>query len=180
MMSRRADQPVARYTEELQPLSVRRWDRHQGLVQRQPPNAGNPATAITLPGGARDRPVLRPPSARRKTIGPLLLHRSTYVPVTITIEPGIGQAGRSLAYVRRHNPRLDGPPEPVRPWIAILIALRARGLSCPLVAAAVIRMSVSRWRLRHSRLSNRWPTTATIGPVLHADPSRRGVARSPL
>ena len=71
-------------------------------------------------------------------IGPLSRFTdSTYVTVTITIEPGVGQAGRSLAYVRGHNPSLDGP---VRDRYDHVIAISSRcvHVGCPVrfVAAA--------------------------------------------
>jgi menaquinol-cytochrome c reductase iron-sulfur subunit len=69
------------------------------------------ATTTTLPGwGFAIASVFDRARAVWQAIGPVSRFTdSTYVPVTITIEPRIGEAGRSPAYVRRHNLRLDGP-----------------------------------------------------------------------
>jgi Rieske Fe-S protein len=53
-----------------------------------------------------------------------------YVPKTITIVPGIGEAGRSTAYVRKRNPRLDSDkPDQYNHFIAI--STRCMHLGCP-------------------------------------------------
>jgi menaquinol-cytochrome c reductase iron-sulfur subunit len=69
------------------------------------------AAAITLPGlGFAIAPVFNRGRISWQEIGRLSgFTDSTYTPVAITLDPGVGEAGRSLAYVRRHNPRLDGP-----------------------------------------------------------------------
>jgi menaquinol-cytochrome c reductase iron-sulfur subunit len=55
---------------------------------------------------------------------------STYVPVAVTIEPGLGDAGRSLAYVRRHNPSVDGPVKD-RYDRVVAISSRCAHVGCP-------------------------------------------------
>jgi nitrite reductase/ring-hydroxylating ferredoxin subunit len=57
--------------------------------------------------------------------------------VTITIEPGIGEAGYSLAYVRRHNPAIDGPVKDQYDHV-VAISSRCVHVGCPVryVAAA--------------------------------------------
>jgi Rieske Fe-S protein len=62
---------------------------------------------------------------------------SAYVPETITIQPGIGEAGLSIAYVRRHNLAIDGPVKD-RYDRVIAISSRCVHVGCPVryVAAA--------------------------------------------
>jgi menaquinol-cytochrome c reductase iron-sulfur subunit len=97
------------------------------------------ASAIALPVlGFAIAPVFHRARASWQEIGPLSRFTdSTYVPVTITIEPGVGEAGRSLAYVRRRNPSLDGPAEDRYDHV-IAISSRCVHVGCPVrfVAAA--------------------------------------------
>ena len=55
---------------------------------------------------------------------------SDYMPEVITIEPGIGEAGRSIAYVRKHNEAIDGP---VKDRYDHVVALSSRcvHVGCP-------------------------------------------------
>jgi Rieske Fe-S protein len=55
---------------------------------------------------------------------------STYVPVVVTIEPGLGEAGRTLAYVRRHNPSVDGPVKDRYDQV-VAISSRCAHVGCP-------------------------------------------------
>jgi len=70
------------------------------------------AASFTLPVlGFAAGPVFDRQSALWQDIGPLSdFVETTYKPVVITISPGIGVAGESLAYVRRHDEAIDGPP----------------------------------------------------------------------
>ena len=53
-----------------------------------------------------------------------------YVPTTITIVSGIGEAGRSTAYVRKRNADLDtDPPDQYNEFVAI--STRCMHLGCP-------------------------------------------------
>ena len=52
-----------------------------------------------------------------------------YVPKIITLTMGIGQVGKSTAYVRAHNPSIDGPKLNVEPFIAL--SSRCMHLGCP-------------------------------------------------
>ena len=108
------DQPGGKYTEELQLAGAfvgETVTRRRFMTGAAYAAGAIAATAITLPVlGFAIAPVFDRAPGIWQRIGPLSRFTdSTYVPVTITIEPGIGEAGRSLAYVRRHNPRLDGP-----------------------------------------------------------------------
>ena len=54
----------------------------------------------------------------------------TYVPKTITIVEGIGEAGRSTAYIRKRNPQLDtDKPDRYNDFIAL--STRCMHLGCP-------------------------------------------------
>jgi menaquinol-cytochrome c reductase iron-sulfur subunit len=55
---------------------------------------------------------------------------SNYVPVTITIANGIGEAGKSIAYIRRHNRKLDGPPKDRYDHI-VAVSSRCAHVGCP-------------------------------------------------
>src|SRR5437588_6771636 len=69
------------------------------------------AAAFTLPAlGFAIAPVFKRATATWQDIGPVdRFDDTTYRAVTITIEPGIGEAGLSLAYVRKHSVAIDGP-----------------------------------------------------------------------
>jgi menaquinol-cytochrome c reductase iron-sulfur subunit len=53
----------------------------------------------------------------------------TYIPVTITITEGIGQAGRSTAYVRKRNAKDSDKSDQYNQYIAI--STRCMHLGCP-------------------------------------------------
>src|SRR3954471_17770659 len=56
----------------------------------------------------------------------------TYVPVIFTETPGMGEAGKTTAYIRKHNPQLDGPVQkPERYGQYIAISTRCMHLGCP-------------------------------------------------
>jgi Rieske Fe-S protein len=56
-----------------------------------------------------------------------------YVPRVVTIVAGIGDVGKSTAFVRRRNPQIDGPVDPTIPGGGQYIALSSRcmHLGCP-------------------------------------------------
>lgn len=97
------------------------------------------AAAFTLPVlGFAVAPVFDRASVTWQDIGPLSRFTdSNYVPVVITIEPGIGEAGRSIAYVRKHNLAVDGPIKDQYDHV-IAISSRCVHVGCPVryVAAA--------------------------------------------
>ena len=64
-------------------------------------------------------------------IGPLSnFTDATYVPVTIVISPGVGEAGKSTAYVRKHNQKVDGPIKD-RYDEVVAISTRCAHVGCP-------------------------------------------------
>jgi menaquinol-cytochrome c reductase iron-sulfur subunit len=94
---------------------------------------------FTLPAlGFAIAPVFHQAAADWQDIG--LLSRfsdSDYVPVVIKIANGVGEAGNSIAYVRRHNVEVDGPVKD-RYDEVVAISNRCVHVGCPVryVAAA--------------------------------------------
>jgi menaquinol-cytochrome c reductase iron-sulfur subunit len=95
--------------------------------------AGAVATAaFVLPAlGFAIGPVFEKHEATWQAIGPPdEFPIDTYVPKVITIVPGIGQAGKSTAYVRKRNPQIDtDKPDQYNQYIAI--STRCMHLGCP-------------------------------------------------
>ncbi len=55
---------------------------------------------------------------------------TSYVPRVITVAPGIGEAGKTTVYVRKHNPELDDPmKDSFDRYVAI--STRCAHLGCP-------------------------------------------------
>ena len=95
--------------------------------------AGATATAsFTLPAlGFAIAPVFNRAAIAWQDIGPLSRFTdSDYVPVTIRIDPDVDQAGLSIAYVRRHNPEIDGPVKDRYDHV-IAISSRCVHVGCP-------------------------------------------------
>ena len=98
------------------------------------------AAAFTLPAlGFAIAPDIQPRAVRagRRSGPPATSSRRPTRPKVITIMPGIGEAGNSIAYVRTRNPAIDTEPEDqYNHWIAL--SYRCMHLGCPVrfVAAA--------------------------------------------
>ena len=78
--------------------------------------------------------ALRPPAGRpgRRSARPRTSARTSYVPRVITAQHGIGQVGKTTAYVRALNAEIDSPPNP--PGIEnefIALSTRCMHLGCP-------------------------------------------------
>jgi Rieske Fe-S protein len=92
------------------------------------------AAAFTLPALAF---ALGPVFERRKAtwedIGlPTRFNPNTYIPVNFTQQPGIGDVGKTTAYVRAYNHAIDGPRGPRDQWEEfIAISTRCAHLGCP-------------------------------------------------
>jgi menaquinol-cytochrome c reductase iron-sulfur subunit len=90
------------------------------------------ASAFLLPAlGFALGPVFEKHEQRWQAVGPIdEFPEDTYVPKVITIVDGIGQAGKSTAYVRKRNPKLDtDKPDQYNQYIAI--STRCMHLGCP-------------------------------------------------
>jgi menaquinol-cytochrome c reductase iron-sulfur subunit len=90
------------------------------------------ASAFLLPAlGFALGPVFEKHEQRWQAVGPIdEFPEDTYVPKVITIVDGIGQAGKSTAYVRKRNAKLDtDKPDQYNQYIAI--STRCMHLGCP-------------------------------------------------
>lgn len=101
------------------------------------------AAAITLPAlGFALGPVFARAQDTWQDIGPLgRFTKTDYVPVVIQIEPGIGGAGRSLAYVRRHSDSVDGAVKDQYDHV-VAISSRCVHVGCPVRYVAAARSFV--------------------------------------
>jgi menaquinol-cytochrome c reductase iron-sulfur subunit len=95
--------------------------------------AGGIATAaFLLPAlGFALGPIFKSTAHSWQTVGtPDQFSEDNYVPVVVTLTPGIGEAGKSTAYVRKFNPTIDtDPSDQGSPYIAI--SSRCAHLGCP-------------------------------------------------
>jgi menaquinol-cytochrome c reductase iron-sulfur subunit len=90
------------------------------------------ASAFVLPAlGFALGPVFEKHEQRWQAVGPIdEFPEDTYVPKVITIVDGIGQAGKSTAYIRKRNPQIDtDKPDIYNQYIAI--STRCMHLGCP-------------------------------------------------
>ena len=100
---------------------------------------GIAAAAFTLPAlGVAIAPIFKWQQWTWQAIGtPADFPDNTYETKVITITPGIGEAGNTIAYVRARNPAIDTEPEDqYNHWVAL--SSRCMHLGCPVryVAAA--------------------------------------------
>jgi Rieske Fe-S protein len=95
--------------------------------------------ATVLPAlGFALAPVFEHSGDTWQEVGPLTRYTdSDYVPERITLQPGVGEAGLSIAYIRKHNPAIDGPVKDQYDRV-IAISSRCAHVGCPVryVAAA--------------------------------------------
>jgi menaquinol-cytochrome c reductase iron-sulfur subunit len=90
------------------------------------------AASFTLPAlGFAIGPIFKEAPHRWETVGTVnQFPDNNYIPVVITLTPGIGEAGKSTAYVRKFNPAIDTDPyDRGTPYIAI--SDRCAHLGCP-------------------------------------------------
>jgi Rieske Fe-S protein len=89
-------------------------------------------SAIALPAlGFALGPVFERTELKWQAVGtPDEFPDNTYVPKVVTIVAGIGQAGKSTAYVRKRNPSIDtDKPDKYNQYVAI--STRCMHLGCP-------------------------------------------------
>jgi Rieske Fe-S protein len=101
------------------------------------------AAAFTLPAlGFAIAPVFQHTSDAWQEIGAVSRFTATdYTPEVITIQPGIGEAGLSLAYVRLHDIEIDGPVKDQYDHV-IAISSRCVHVGCPVRYVAAARSFV--------------------------------------
>jgi Rieske Fe-S protein len=89
--------------------------------------AGFAVPAIAFAAG----PIFKNQTLPWQTVGyPDDFPDDNYVPVVITIAPGIGEAGKSTVYMRKRNPAVDTTPaNEYNRWVAI--STRCAHLGCP-------------------------------------------------
>jgi menaquinol-cytochrome c reductase iron-sulfur subunit len=90
------------------------------------------ALAFTLPplAFALGSAVFERPPVHWEAVGaPDDFPNDDYVPRVITIVQGIGEVGKTTAYVRARNQQIDGPFDPKEPFIAL--SSRCMHLGCP-------------------------------------------------
>lgn len=106
--------------------------RRQFMTRTAHSAAAIATAAFTLPVlGFAIGPVFDRAADSWQEVGPLSRFTALdYTPTVITIQPGIGEAGLSLAYVRRHDLAIDGP---VKDRYDRVIALSSRcvHVGCP-------------------------------------------------
>jgi quinol---cytochrome c reductase iron-sulfur subunit, bacillus type len=100
---------------------------------------GIAAASFLLPAlGFAIGPVFTSTPVRWERVGPEdMFNENNYVPVVLTSDPTIGEAGKTTVYVRKHNAAIDTDPyDRDTPYIAI--TTRCAHLGCPVrwVAAA--------------------------------------------
>jgi menaquinol-cytochrome c reductase iron-sulfur subunit len=90
------------------------------------------AGAFTLPAlGFALGPIFKRPPHSWETIGTVgAFPANNYVPVVVTITPGVGETGKTTVYVRKRNPAIDTDRyDRATPYIAI--STRCAHVGCP-------------------------------------------------
>jgi menaquinol-cytochrome c reductase iron-sulfur subunit len=93
------------------------------------------AAAFTLPplAFAVGSALFDRPPVRWEGVGTLAdFPDNTYVPKVITMTTGIGEVGKTTVYMRRHNDKIDSPPNP--PGYdeqVVAVSTRCMHLGCP-------------------------------------------------
>jgi menaquinol-cytochrome c reductase iron-sulfur subunit len=93
---------------------------------------GIAAASFALPAlGFAIGPIFKSAPHRWETVGPTdMFPDDNYIPVVITLTPGIGEAGKATVYVRQKNPAIDTDRyDHDTPFIAI--TTRCAHLGCP-------------------------------------------------
>jgi Rieske Fe-S protein len=106
--------------------------RRRAMVVGGQAAGGIAAAAFLLPAlGFAIGPIFKSTPHRWETVGPESMFTDTnYIPVVLTLTPGVGEAGKATAYVRRFNPEIDTDPyDQGTPYIAI--SNRCAHLGCP-------------------------------------------------
>jgi len=88
--------------------------------------------AFTLPAiGFAMGPVFEKREERWEAVGPIGdFPDDKYIPRTLTVEPGIGDVGKSTVYLRKYNPKLDSEAQDEYSAF-VAISTRCMHLGCP-------------------------------------------------
>jgi menaquinol-cytochrome c reductase iron-sulfur subunit len=106
--------------------------RRRAMVLTANVAGGAAAMAFTLPAlaFALGSAVFERPDAHWEAVGPPGdFVPDDYTAVVLTIVQGIGEVGKTTAYVRARNPSIDGPDDRDQPFIAL--SSRCMHLGCP-------------------------------------------------
>jgi menaquinol-cytochrome c reductase iron-sulfur subunit len=90
------------------------------------------ASAFALPAlGFAIGPIFKSTPHSWESVGPVeMFPNNNYIPVVITLTPGIGEAGKTTVYVRKRNPSIDTDrPDRYNRYIAV--TSRCAHLGCP-------------------------------------------------
>ena len=90
------------------------------------------AGAFVLPAlGFAIGPIFKSTPVRWESVGPeSMFEENNYTPVVLTVNPSIGEAGKTTVYVRKYNAGLDlDPYDKGTPYIAL--SSRCAHLGCP-------------------------------------------------
>ncbi|MDX6706293.1 MAG: menaquinol-cytochrome c reductase iron-sulfur subunit [Solirubrobacteraceae bacterium] len=90
------------------------------------------AAAFTLPAvGVAVGPMFEKKEETWEAVGPVAdFPDDTYIPRTLTIEPGIGDVGKTTVYIRKYNTKIDTQPkDEYNDFIAV--STRCMHLGCP-------------------------------------------------
>jgi len=93
---------------------------------------GIAAAAFLLPAlGFAVGPLFKSTPVRWESVGPEdMFNEDNYIPVVLTLDPTIGEAGKTTVYVRKKNLAIDTDPyDKGTPYIAI--STRCAHLGCP-------------------------------------------------
>jgi Rieske Fe-S protein len=93
---------------------------------------GVAAAAFALPAlGFAIGPIFKKTPHSWETVGTVgQFNEDNYVPVTFTLTPGIGEAGKTTAYIRKFNPKIDTDAYD-KDTKYIAISSRCAHLGCP-------------------------------------------------
>ena len=88
--------------------------------------------SFTLPAlGFAIGPIFKATPVRWETVGTVdQFPENNYIPVILTVEPNIGQVGKTTAYVRKRNPAIDTSPYDANTQF-IALSDRCAHLGCP-------------------------------------------------
>jgi menaquinol-cytochrome c reductase iron-sulfur subunit len=93
---------------------------------------GVAAASFLLPAlGFAIGPIFKSAPHHWESVGPTdMFTEDNYVPVVITLTPGIGEAGKATVYVRKRNAAIDTDPSD-KDTLFIAISTRCAHLGCP-------------------------------------------------